>query len=103
MSDIGKACNLIIMQQLNKVKVAIKNGCLDQIFSLKKYIKTLVYEGGGQMLELKDIKEQEEDIREMDKLLRNIPTEYRDVAKGFMIAMQIKDEKSMSDKPDKAS
>lgn len=55
------------------------------------------------MLELKDIKEQEEDIREMNQLLRNIPTEYRDVAKGFIIAMQIKDEKSMSDKPEKVS
>jgi transcriptional regulator with XRE-family HTH domain len=43
----------------------------------------------------------EEDIKEMDKLLSNIPTEYRDMAKGFMIAMQIKDEKSMNDKPEK--
>ena len=55
------------------------------------------------MLDIKDIKKQEEYIKEMDKLLSNIPTEYRDMAKGFMIAMQIKDEKSMSDKPEKVS
>ena len=55
------------------------------------------------MLDIKDIKKQEEDIKEMDKLLSNIPTEYRDMANGFMIAMQIKDEKSMSDKPEKVS
>lgn len=55
------------------------------------------------MIDLKDIKEQEEDIKEMDKLLTSIPTEYRDVAKGFIIAMKIKDEKSMSTKSNKVS
>lgn len=55
------------------------------------------------MLDIKDIKKNEEDIKEMDKLLTGIPTEYRDVAKGFIIAMKIKDEKSMSTKSNKVS
>lgn len=55
------------------------------------------------LLDIKDIKKNEEDIKEMDKLLTGIPTEYRDVAKGFIIAMKIKDEKSMSTKSNKVS
>ena len=44
------------------------------------------------MLSFRDIKENEEDIKEMADLLRGVPKELRLPAKCFLLGVQTKDE-----------